>query len=458
MPVTDSPGGVRPGARGVFLDGLRRLPFRAMTVGLLVLLSPAISLVNRQSVVEIRLGVALAEEELPAVSKLLDRFSALSGVRAVLTSIDATALPGTIEEQQRAEKKSVHLFAQDNVALTVLLERGLVQDVSAIPIPDEVIPQLRNMPGSRLGRSAERFFLPFRPNVRLMYANRQCLDDVGASSPTTAAQLLDVGRQLKEAAARPRLTFSLKPWDPAAVTLSELVLSFGGDPLQLTSQGAGEAFSFLQRLWTDGLLAENSWQGDFASEVRNLEDGSSCVVQNWSYTSAQLSKAGRLPEFVVSAGWAGPAGRYSVVGGDVLGIPKGITGKEREGASALARFLMSREAQEALVQENGWPSIRGDAYGTVRRECGGGGGLQCGPWLAAARPSELFDTFATIQAALEQGWHRPSVKEWQAATFRLNAAACRVTVHREPVDAVLAEVQGIDGVEHLRAMATCSGG
>src|SRR5262249_61559891 len=82
-------------------------------------------------------------------------------------------------------------------------------------------------------------------------------------------------------------------------------------------------------------------------------------------TSLGLAAQDVLDRFRVYAGWRGPARAAHVVGGDVLGVPAGVTGRRREAALALAAFLMSREAQQALVERNAWPSIRSDAYGTV---------------------------------------------------------------------------------------------
>lgn len=106
-----------------------------------------------------------------------------------------------------------------------------------------------------------------------------------------------------------------------------------------------------------------------------------------------------------------------VIGGDVLGIPKGVKGKQKEAALALARFLMSKESQEYLVARNVWPSIRTDAYEKV--------------------PPEQAETFASIQQALENGWFRPSVSYWSEVTDQMNEAVSRILLQLEPVKPVL---------------------
>ena len=81
---------------------------------------------------------------------------------------------------------------------------------------------------------------------------------------------------------------------------------------------------------------------------------------------------------------------------------------------------MSKEAQEVLVRDNAWPSIRPDVYDEVSE---------------AQRP-----TFAAIQQALKNGWFRPSVSYWPAVSARLNDAVDRIVFRQEPVRPVLDEL------------------
>ncbi len=193
-------------------------------------------------------------------------------------------------------------------------------------------------------------------------------------------------------------------------------MSFGGDPLLLNDEGSRQAFQFLGDLWRDGLLARESLFGKFDSEVDNLRTEAAWLAQNWPITSAELANDGVLPRFHVYPGWRGPVRSAHVVGGDVLGIPTSVTGKQREGAVALATFLMSKEAQEHLVSSNAWPSIRDDAYGNV--------------------PDEQDATFAAIREALRDAWFRPSVSYWPTVTAAMSEAVNRIILQSQPVDAV----------------------
>jgi ABC-type glycerol-3-phosphate transport system substrate-binding protein len=104
----------------------------------------------------------------------------------------------------------------------------------------------------------------------------------------------------------------------------------------------------------------------------------------------------------------------------VLGVTKGVSGKEKEAALALARFLMSQDAQKLLVERNAWPSIREDAYSDV--------------------VEEQKQTFSAIQKALEDGWYRPNVAYWSDVSEQMNTAVRRVVTGGENARSVLNEL------------------
>jgi trehalose transport system substrate-binding protein len=384
---------------------------------------------NRLAGTAITFSISVSEEERAAIQELLSRFEDRSkttvnlerlsrfrrqpGARVNLTSVDSDKLRAKLQAERGAP--TIHLFAQDNLALKPLVDEELVEDLSSVHIPPAVLPSM--VPPRFAGR---QMFLPFRPNVRLAYLDKERSQGAGVRAPGTVEELMLAAQQFKAVSGRPEVTLSLAEGDPAAVTISEWILSFGGDPLVLNDEGSVSAFEFLQRLWKEGLIARESLFARYDTEVQYLREGRTSLAQNWSFTSAVLAKQGMLQRFEVFAGWAGPKRAVHVIGGDVLGIPKGVQGKQREAALALARFLMSREAQEYLVTQNAWPSIRTDAYREV--------------------PQEQKQTFAAIQEALRNGWFRPSVSHWPNVTNQMNDAVSRILLQLEPVRAVLDEL------------------
>jgi trehalose transport system substrate-binding protein len=367
--------------------------------------------------IQITFSVSLAEEEQEAVQDLLEEFSENTGAEVTLTSVSSADLPQKLRVEVGAGNPTIHLFAQDNLALKVLVDENLVEDLSEVELPDGIIESM--IPEQF---DEKTFFLPFRPNVRIAYANRDRLESADAERPTTTEEFREVAQKLRDEANTPKVTLSLAEGDPAAVTISEWIVSFGGNPLILNDEGSVAAFEFLQGMWRDGLLARESLLAKFDTEVDYLQGETSWLAQNWPITSAQLNEQGLLDKFDVYAGWEGPERAAHVIGGDVLGIPRGVSEDEKKAALALADFLISEDAQKTLAEENAWPSVRDDAYSDV--------------------PEEQQETFEAIQAALEDGWYRPNVAYWSNVSEQMNAAVRRIIVDGAPAKATLDELHG----------------
>ncbi len=347
-------------------------------------------------------SISLAEEEKRGIQEVLRRFTQETGARVTLVSITAEDLPEKLKVDVRAGRPTIDLFAQDNLGLRVLVDEGLVEDLSEIEIPKDVIPAM--IPERLEGR---QYFLPFRPNVQVAYVNKARFAAAGAAPPKTVEELREVAKKLKATGGGiPRLTLPLAQGDAAAVTIAEWIVAFGGDPLVLNDEGSAQAFAFLQGLWREGLLLKESLLAKYDTQIDFLVGETAWLAHNWPFTSSVLAEQGLLEFFQVYEGWRGPVRAAHVVGGDVLGIPKGVRGSQREAAMILGRFLMSQGAQQILVARNGWPSVRADAYATA--------------------PQDQQETSQAIQAALAHGWFRPNVRYWADVSDAMNEAIRRI--------------------------------
>jgi trehalose transport system substrate-binding protein len=347
-------------------------------------------------------SLSIAEDEKPGIQEVLQQFSRETGARVFPVSVTAEDLPEKLKVEVRAGRPTIDLFAQDNLSLRVLVEEGLVADLSDVRIPEAVLPAM--VPERFEGR---QFFLPFRPNVQVAYVNRRRFAQTGVSPPKSVEELRTVARKLKAAGGGiPRVTLPLAQGAPAAVTIAEWIVGFGGDPLVLNDEGSVRAFEFLQSLWAEGLLLKESLLAKYDTQVDFLVGETAWLGQNWPFTSGVLAEQGLMEFFRVYEGWRGPVRAAHVVGGDVLGIPRGVSGPRREAAITLARTLMGREAQQILVARNGWPSVRQDTYGAV--------------------PEGQRETFEAIQAALKDGWFRPNVPYWSDVSEAMNEAIRRI--------------------------------
>lgn len=396
----------------------RRLPSWTIVVCLAAALASACGRSDEAERPRLTFSASLAEDEKPAVRDVLERFRAESGIAVTLVAVTATDLPEKLKVEVGSGRPTIDLFAQDNLALRPLVEGGLVQALEDVAVPDAVLP---GMAPARF--DGTRYFLPFRPNVVVTYVNRARLREAGVALPRTAAELRAVAQAFKGRRGAPKVTLSLAEGAPAAITVAELLLGFGGDPLVLNDAGSIAAFEFLAGLWRDGLLARESLVAKYDTQVDHLVSETAWLAQNWPFTSGVLARQELLDRFEVYEGWRGPARAAHVVGGDVLGIPRGVTGRRREHAVRLATFLMSRDAQERLVAGNAWPAIRADAYGQV--------------------PVAQRETFEAVRRALRDGWHRPGVPYWPDVSDAMNEAVRRILQGGEPVRPVLDRLHGV---------------
>jgi trehalose transport system substrate-binding protein len=205
------------------------------------------------------------------------------------------------------------------------------------------------------------------------------------------------------------------------VTVTELLVGFGGNPLLLDDAGSVAAFEYLARLWQEGLLARESLLAKYDSQVDYLQGETAWLAANWPFTSMVFVEQDLLDRFRVYPGWRGPVRAAHVIGGDVLGVPRGVSGRRREAALALAAFLMSQDAQATLVARNAWPAIRADAYRAV--------------------PPALAETFRAIEAALADGFYRPTVPYWGTVSDALNEGVRRIVVRGEPAGPTLTRLR-----------------
>ena len=83
-------------------------------------------------------------------------------------------------------------------------------------------------------------------------------------------------------------------------------MAYGGDPLILNDQGSVQAFTELQQIWQDGLLAQESLQSKYDTDVDYLRGETAWMAQNWPFTSATFADQGILGEFSVYRGLGGP--------------------------------------------------------------------------------------------------------------------------------------------------------
>jgi ABC-type glycerol-3-phosphate transport system substrate-binding protein len=172
--------------------------------------------------VTLTFAISLAEDEKDGVREALDRFTRETGSSVAVAAVTGDDLPEKLKVEVRAGRPTIDLFAKDTLALRVLVDENLVEDLSDVEIPAGVLPAMVPEP-----IAGKRHFLPFRPNVQVTYVNRTRFRSAGTAAPRTVEELRAAARALKAAARGvPKVTLPLAEGGAAGVTITEWIVAF----------------------------------------------------------------------------------------------------------------------------------------------------------------------------------------------------------------------------------------
>jgi trehalose transport system substrate-binding protein len=368
-------------------------------IGLVVLSSLTLSavLAARLFAPQVTMAVSYGGAELIGISDVGHGLEDKLEAKLALQYTEPSSLVRYLEEMVVAGTQKWDLLIVDNDTLGILVQKGLVQDLSQYRPYEALIPATLLHPLEVGLRVDGRFyFVPFRPNVKLTYYNQDMLNKAGHSQPPTSWEaLLQIAQDLASAdsASRGRVALQASPGKAAAVTAFEFVAAMGGDPLTLADAGARQAFT---RLWNLApYLEPESTKIQFNTANDMLISNKVSLVSNWTYgIKVVLENAGKT-HIKVSPEWPGST---HVLGGDLLAIPQGAPHPER--AIKLIELLVAKPTQHALAARLFWAPVREDVY--------------------AELPSQ--EHFQVIRDALRTAVTRPATPGWVVAEGVLSDA------------------------------------
>jgi trehalose transport system substrate-binding protein len=311
----------------------------------------------------------------------------------------------------RAQRMEVDFITQDVLQLAPLVQAGVMEDLSTHreAIPDTALPHLVEV-GAFDGTV---YFMPYRPNVQIAYYHAEKFKQHGLRPPATWEELLAVAQRFHAAEGVGRVSLQGTLTPSTTTQVIEFIWAAGGDPLLLNDPGSVQALTFLQQLAP--YLAPETRRADWNTTNAFLATESVYLARNWPFGIQLLVQEAGKAEIQAYHGWRGPVREAHVLGGEVIGIPKGA--RHRELAIALMRYLMSKPVQETLVSNLAWPSFRSDAYGTV------------------ASWQEPY--FAAVQKALQQAQPRPQVGYWAQVDRAVTGAFREIVYESRPVQNTL---------------------
>ncbi len=348
-------------------------------------------------------------------AEILPRFEKECHCTVVPRDVPPEQLAQLLQAMARAGRMEIDVFAQDNMRLLELVSVGVVQDLSAYE--SRIAAQVSKVL-LEAGRIQGRlYFFPYRPNVQIAYYNAPRFERYGLSPPRTWEELLHVARVFKEKEGVGRVLFQAWGGAPTVTQVYEWITSAGGDPLVLTHPGTVKTFRFLRELWP--YLSPDSRQAKWDTTNQFLAQESAYLAQNWPFGVRLLIQEYGKTAIKTYSGWAGPARKAHVIGGEVLGIPVGTPNVPL--ALDFLRFMQSKGIQELLTVRLGWPSLRTDAHGRVEA------------WM---RPH-----FKAVTEALAHGIVRENLPYWPEYEKLVNEAFVRTVVRGEAVEGTLHALQ-----------------
>jgi len=365
----------------------------------------------------LKVSMSLSDEEWDVIkTEVLPPFEKANNCKAEEVQIEAGDLPQLLRATIAAGKSEIDVFAQDNMQLSVLVDEGLVEDLSAYR---NILPKQSEKSLIQAGEfNGKLYFLPYRPNVQIVYYNVDAFKKYDLSPPKNWDELLHVAKTFKEKEKVGRIL--LKAWGngPTVTQLYELIVSAGGDPFSFNDEGCVKTFEFLQELWPftspDSLKAKWNTSNDYIARE------SVYLMQNWPFGINIIVEEYEKKNIATYHGFAGPKREAHVIGGEVLGVPKGA--KNKDLALKFIKYLQSKEVQQILMEKLSWPSMRTDVYGEVSG------------WR---KPY-----YKSVMEALEYGVFRKNVPYWADFDRFINEAFQRIVIKGEDVRSTLDHYAG----------------
>ena len=354
----------------------------------------------------------LAEAEWQVIRQhILPTFEILCACEVRAIDVPPETLAQRLRAMQQAGRMDIDLFAQDNMRLQELVDAGLVSPLTAeeSTMSRSVYPALQ----AAGVLNGQRYFVPFRPNVQIVYYNADKFAEYDLQPPRTWPELLAVARAFAERDGIGRVLFKGAGGAPTTTQLYEWIVAGGGDPLDFAHPGTVATFEFLASLRP--YLSPESRRAKWDTTNDALAQDAAFLAQNWPFGVPLLVKDYGKTAIRTYSGWAGPARQAHVIGGDVLGIPVGA--RNRRLALAMIQFLQSHMVQEVLTERLGWPSLRSDIQTTTEA------------WM---RPH-----VEAVRQALSHGVFRANVGYWADYERLANEAVQRILWRAEDPATVL---------------------
>ena len=378
----------------------------------LVLLIFSLAMARFSSGETLSIAASLGENEWKVMREhVFPTFEAREHCRIRAVNIEAGDTLKKIEVMHRADRMSIDLLLLDNMNLAPYVEKRLVLDLTKYQAL--IDPEVDASLVQPLTFNGRLMFFPGRPNVQITYYNTDVFHGGNYQMPETWNELLEVAKRLKATYKVGKVAVHGTLDTNTTTQVFEFITAAGGKITALNDAGSVKAFTFLQKLYP--YLSPETKKANWNTTNKFLSEETLFLARNWPIGMQVIVQQNQKTNIQAYATWAGPAGRATMIGGDVIAITKRSPNQEL--ALKFAGYFMSREIQTLLVTELGWPPIRSDALGSV--------------------PEWQQGFFKAIMEALRYGHYRPAIMGWSAVDKYVNLAFKDIVMDGRDVQATL---------------------
>jgi len=379
------------------------------TLGLLLF---SLAMATCSSGETLSIAASLGENEWKVMREhVFPPFEARENCRIRAVNIEAGDTLKKLEVMHRANRMSIDLVLLDNMNLAPYVEKRLLLDLTKYQAL--IDPEVDASLVQPLTFHGQLMFFPGRPNVQITYYNTDVFNGTNQTIPETWDALLEVAKQLKAAYKVGKVAVHGTLDGNTTAQVFEFITAAGGKITTFNDAGSIKAFTFLQQLYP--YLSPETKKANWNTTNKFLSEDTLFLARNWPVGMQVIVQQNQKTNIKAYATWAGPAGRATMIGGDVIAITKRSSNQEL--ALKFAGYFMSREMQTLLVTELGWPPIRSDALGSV--------------------PEWQQGFFKAIMEALRYGHYRPAIMGWSAVEKYVNLAFKDIVIDGRDVQTTL---------------------
>ena len=318
----------------------------------LVLLIFLLAMASFASGETLSIAASLGENEWKVMREhVFPHFEAREHCRIRAVNIEAADTLKKIEVMHRANRMSIDLVLLDNMNLAPYVEKRLLLDLTKYQAL--IDPEVDASLVQPLTFNGRLMFFPGRPNVQITYYNTDVFNGTNSTIPETWDELLAVAKRLKAAYKVGKVAVHGTLDGNTTAQVFEFITAAGGKITTLNDPGSIKAFTFLQELYP--YLSPETKKANWNTTNKFLSEETLFLARNWPVGMQVIVQQNQKTNIQAYATWAGPAGRATMIGGDVIAITKRSPNQDL--ALKFARYFMSREIQTLLVTESaGRPS------------------------------------------------------------------------------------------------------